>query len=87
MKLESLEALPPDTVFVDNGSLSAPPVTDLRELAMVAKKLDGPRPEDLPEYEQWLSMLLAPGTSLGGACPTAIYTGPEGVLRLDKFPG
>lgn len=72
---------------MDNGPLSAPPVTNLRELAMVAKKLDVPRPEDLPEYEQWLSMLLASGTSLGGARPTAIYTGPEEMLRLNKFPG
>ncbi len=78
---------PPDRVFLDNGPLPARPVTDLRELAMVAKKLDGPRPEDLPEYEQWLSMLVAPGTSLGGARPKATYTGPDGALWLAKFPG
>ncbi|MBP7565242.1 MAG: HipA N-terminal domain-containing protein [Burkholderiaceae bacterium] len=79
--------VPPGMAFVDDGPLPAPPVTDLRELARVAKALDGPRPEDMPEYEQWLSMLVAPGTSLGGARPKATFTGPDGALWLAKFPG
>ncbi|MBN9411940.1 MAG: HipA N-terminal domain-containing protein [Burkholderiales bacterium] len=52
--------VPPDEVFVDNSPLPAPPVTDLRELAAVARQLDGPRPEDMPQYERWLSLLVAP---------------------------
>lgn len=79
--------VPPDEVFVDNSPLPAPPVTDLRELAAVARQLDGPRPEDMPQYERWLSLLVAPGTSLGGARPKATYTGADGSLWLAKFPG
>ena len=79
--------VPPGEVFVDNGPLPAPPATDLRELAAVAKKLDGPRPEEMPEYDQWLSMLVAPGTSLGGARPKATFTREDGTLWLAKFPG
>lgn len=73
--------------FLDDGPLPAPPATDLRELAAVAKKLDGPRPEQLPEYEKWLAMLVAPGTSLGGARPKATFTMDDGSLWLAKFPG
>lgn len=77
----------PDQGFVDNGPLPAPPATDLRELAAVAKKLDGPRPEQMAEYDKWLSMLVAPGTSLGGARPKATFTREDGTLWLAKFPG
>ncbi|WPB56283.1 HipA domain-containing protein [Xylophilus sp. GOD-11R] len=79
--------VPPGKAFVDDSPLPTPPATDLRELAMVARKLDGPRPEDLPEYARWLSMLVAPGTSLGGARPKATYSGQDGTLWLAKFPG
>ena len=73
--------------FLDNSPMPAPPATDLRELAEVARKLDGPRPEAMPEYEQWLSMLISPGTSLGGARPKATFTMADGSLWLAKFPG
>lgn len=59
----------PDEPFVDDHELSAPPITDLRELAAIAQKLDEPGVEGLPEYEEWLAMLIAPGTSLGGLGP------------------
>jgi serine/threonine-protein kinase HipA len=77
----------PGEPFLDNSPLPAPPATDLRELAEVAKKLDGPRPEAMPEYEKWLAMLIAPGTSLGGARPKATFTLKDGTLWLAKFPG
>lgn len=72
---------------VDAALLPAPPLTDLRELAEVARRLDGPRPEALPEYEKWLSVLIAPGSSLGGARPKATLTMQDGALWLAKFPG
>jgi serine/threonine-protein kinase HipA len=42
--------------------------------------------EKLPEYERWLSMLIAPGTSLGGARPKANFTDLSGQLWFAKFP-
>lgn len=77
----------PDGPFLDDSALPAPPATDLRELAEVARKLDGPRPEALPEYEKWLAMLIAPGSSLGGARPKATFAMQDGSLWLAKFPG
>ncbi|QHE84968.1 type II toxin-antitoxin system HipA family toxin [Hydrogenophaga sp. BPS33] len=77
----------PGAPFLDNSHLPAPPATDLRAMAEVARQLDGPRPEAMPEYEQWLAMLIASGTSLGGARPKASFTMPDGTLWLAKFPG
>ncbi|MBI2727662.1 MAG: HipA domain-containing protein [Polaromonas sp.] len=76
----------PDAPFMDDHPLPAPPLTDLRELAAIAQKLDAPGVEELPEYEQWLAMLIAPGSSLGGARPKASYTAADGTLWLAKFP-
>lgn len=72
--------------FIDDHELPAPPVTDLRELAAIAQKLDEPGVEELPEYENWLAMLIAPGTSMGGARPKATFTQNDGTMWLAKFP-
>lgn len=77
----------PKEPFLDNSPMPAPPATDLRELAEIARKLDGPRPEAMPEYEKWLAMLISPGSSLGGARPKATFTMQDGTLWLAKFPG
>ena len=76
----------PQEPFIDNHELPAPPATDLRELAAIAHKLDAAGVEQLPEYESWLAMLIAPGSSLGGARPKASFTQPDGTLWLAKFP-
>ncbi|MBH1966014.1 MAG: type II toxin-antitoxin system HipA family toxin [Comamonadaceae bacterium] len=77
----------PQEPFLDDSPMPASPATDLRELAEVARKLDGPRPEAMPEYEKWLAMLIAPGSSLGGARPKATFTMQDGTTWLAKFPG
>jgi serine/threonine-protein kinase HipA len=76
----------PAEPFMDDHPLPAPPVTDLRELAAVAQRLDEPGAEEMPEYDQWLAMLMAPGTSLGGTRPKATFTQEDGTLWLAKFP-
>lgn len=76
----------PDQPFLDNARLAAPPVTSLRELAAVSRRIEDPEAEELPEYEAWLAMLLAPGTALGGARPKANFTGNDGSLWIAKFP-
>ena len=72
--------------FVDTSALAAPPVTSLRELARLSQRVEEPGVEGLPEYEQWLAALIAPGTSLGGARPKASFTGDDGALWIAKFP-
>lgn len=72
--------------FLDDRERAAPPVTSLGELAEISRKLEEPGVEKLPEYERWLSMLIAPGTSLGGARPKANFTDLTGKLWFAKFP-
>lgn len=72
--------------FLDDREKAAPPVTSLGKLAEISRKLEEPGVEKLPEYERWLSMLIAPGTSLGGARPKANFTDQTGKLWFAKFP-
>ncbi|MBB1602870.1 type II toxin-antitoxin system HipA family toxin [Variovorax sp. UMC13] len=72
--------------FLDDSAHAAPPVTDLQTLAHVSAMLEEPGVERMPEYERWLSMLIAPGTSLGGARPKANFTETDGALWIAKFP-
>lgn len=76
----------PDEPFLDNHPHAAPPVTSLGELAYISRRIEEPGVENLPEYEQWLAMLIAPGTSLGGARPKANFTESDGSLWFAKFP-
>ncbi|MBX7113921.1 MAG: type II toxin-antitoxin system HipA family toxin [Myxococcaceae bacterium] len=70
----------------DSTELAAPPANSLRELAHVSRKLEEPGADDSPEFERWLSMLVAPGTSLGGARPKASFLESNKQLWLGKFP-
>lgn len=72
--------------FLDDGDPPAPPVASLRELAHVSQRIEEPGIEKLPAYEQWLALLMAPGTSLGGARPKANFTDSDGRLWIAKFP-
>jgi serine/threonine-protein kinase HipA len=72
--------------FLDSSASAAPPVTSLRELARISQLVEEPGVERLPEYEQWLATLIAPGTSLGGARPKASFTDEDGALWIAKFP-
>ncbi len=75
-----------DGPFLDDSALGAPPVTDLGELARASRAIEDVDAEELPEYERWLSMLIAPGTSLGGARPKANFVEANGTLWIAKFP-
>jgi serine/threonine-protein kinase HipA len=76
----------PGGPFVDDSELSAPPVARLRELEASARQLEEPGAEDRPAYAEWLALLTAPGSSLGGARPKASFTDEDGSLWLAKFP-
>lgn len=71
--------------YLDNSPNAAPPITTLPELAVIVRRIEEPGVDRLPEYQQWLAMLLAPGTSLGGARPKASFT-DGGALWIAKFP-
>jgi len=66
--------------------MAAPPVTTLRELEAVAWQLSNRRIDDLGALRKWLTVLVAPGASLGGARPKANFTETDGSLWIGKFP-
>lgn len=74
------------TSFLADNALSAPPVTRLGELEAVAKELTSKKINDLDALKRWLSVLVAPGSSLGGARPKANFTEADGSLWIAKFP-
>lgn len=79
------EAAPADQ-FLAASEFAVPPVSKLRELQALAQRIQQNGVETLPEYEQWLAMLMAPGTSLGGARPKANFEDTDGTLWIAKFP-
>lgn len=72
--------------FLGNQKMAAPPITTLRELEAVAYQLSSRRIDDLDALRKWLSVLVAPGASLGGARPKANFTEADGSLWIGKFP-
>ena len=70
----------------DNRELASPPWASLSELEQISIKLEQDDIIEDPEYLKWLSMLIAPGASLGGARPKANIVGKDGSLWIAKFP-
>ena len=67
----------------DDTQYTTPPFTSLRELEQASWHLEN---DDDPNMRQWLQILLAPGSSLGGARPKANVQDPNGSLWIAKFP-
>jgi serine/threonine-protein kinase HipA len=72
--------------FLAADPLPVPPVTSLRELESVAGELTNKRIDDLSALRKWLSILVSPGSSLGGARPKASFRETDGSLWIAKFP-
>ena len=65
---------------------AVPPWTSLSELERISLKVEQDDLIDDQEYLNWLNMLIAPGSSLGGARPKASVIDGEGNLWIAKFP-
>lgn len=70
----------------DDPNMATPPWTSLRELEHASLELEKEDIADDPEYLKWLNLLLAPGSSLGGARPKASVRDSKGILWIAKFP-
>ena len=70
----------------NNTKISAPPWTALRDLEFASLQLEKEGATDDPEYLDWLHILMAPGSSLGGARPKANVQAKDGSLWIAKFP-
>lgn len=76
--------LEPDGEFLDNDSaFSTPPWTSIGELENASLCLEN---EDDVQHNRWIRMLVAPGSSLGGARPKANVVDNGGRLWIAKFP-
>lgn len=77
--------LDPEGSFLDdNEEFPTPPwssVRDLQHAAFIVEESD-----DTTEMKKWLEILLAPGSSLGGARPKANILDNNGNLWIAKFP-
>lgn len=73
--------------FLDNNKAMATPLwTSLRDLEYASLQIENDNIKDDKEYAKWLNMLIAPGSSLGGARPKANIVDKEGNLWIAKFP-
>lgn len=70
----------------DNKEMASPPWTSIRELEQISLRLEDDDVVNDPEYMKWLNMLVAPGSSLGGARPKASVLDNENHLWIAKFP-
>ncbi len=72
---------------LDNDEkLIVPPISSLRDLEYAAQQVEDNSNADEPEYLKWLTMLMAPGSSLGGARPKASVVDENNQLWIAKFP-
>ena len=74
-----------DGPFLDHNNLSpTPPWSSIRELQDAAQNFENNT--DNEEARQWLAILMAPGSSLGGARPKANILDNDKNLWIAKFP-
>lgn len=69
----------------DDSKMAAPPFTSLPELEVASRKFEEDNLSDT-EYLKWINLLIAPGSSLGGARPKASVADSKGRLWIAKFP-
>lgn len=74
-----------DGPFLDNNpDTPVPPLSSVRELQYAAELLEGDKENEA--IRKWLDILIAPGSSLGGARPKANVVDENKQLWIAKFP-
>lgn len=68
-----------------DAAMATPPWSTLRDLEYASFLAE--HEEDDEKLDPWLAMLIAPGSSLGGARPKASVIDEKGELWIAKFPG
>lgn len=69
--------------LANDEQLAIPPWVELGKLEQASFAFEN---GDLGNEEQWFNMLIAPGSSLGGARPKATVQDEQGNLWIAKFP-
>lgn len=68
------------------ANFRVPPLANVRELIHAAQEIETSEEKHLLPAKKWLTQLLHPGTSLGGARPKASVVDKDGRLTVAKFP-
>lgn len=77
--------LNPNGPFLDNSlEATIPPLSRIREIQHAANVFESD--EDKKDFNKWLNILMAPGSSLGGARPKANVLDQQNDLWIAKFP-
>lgn len=77
--------LNPEGEFLDHDkATSTPPWSSIRELQNAATHIE--KDDDYEESKKWLAVLMAPGSSLGGARPKANILDHDKSCWIAKFP-
>lgn len=76
-----------DGEFMDNNKeMATPPWASIRALEYASLQLEKEDTANDAQYTKWLNMLIAPGSSLGGARPKASILNTDATLWIAKFP-
>ena len=68
-----------------SSSLKIPPLTELKELVIACQELEKSEENNILPEKKWISQLIQPGTSLGGARPKAGVLDEKGHLCVASF--
>ena len=76
-----------DGEFINvSESLKIPPLTDIRELIAASAEIEKCEENNMLPDRKWITQLVQPGTSLGGARPKANVIDTDKTLYVAKFP-
>lgn len=67
-------------------AVKTPPITSIRELEQASLRIEEDDFFNDTEAKKWLKLIMAPGSSLGGARPKASVRNTDGSLWIAKFP-
>ena len=86
-RMGALRLFEPDSQrFLSDDPRPIPSIADLRQLQHFARQAEQDEPLSPREEEEEIAMLVAPGSSLGGARPKANFRDVDGTLWIAKFP-
>ena len=77
----------PDGEFINTDcSLRIPPLTEIRELISASKEIERSEENNALPEKHWITQLVQPGSSLGGARPKANVVDTDHSIYIAKFP-
>lgn len=75
-----------DYFINSDNTLRIPPITSIRELIHASHEIEKSEEENELPDKKWITQLLQPGSSLGGARPKASVIDTDKTLYIAKFP-